>query len=78
MGVFVGSREGPRRVPDLVFVQDKRTGTGHIVDRGSYGVPAALALCGHRMDLRSPITAWSVQGGSIGHFECLRCLRSLG
>jgi hypothetical protein len=73
----VGSRERPRRVPDLVFVQDKRTGHGHIVDRGSFGVPSAVTVCGHRMDLREPLTSWPVFGGDGGHLECLRCLRSV-
>jgi len=72
----VGSRPGAARVRYLVFVRDNRTGTGHIVDRSSFGVPAALALCGHRMDLLDPVTSWVVGDAPGEHPECLRCLRS--
>ncbi len=61
----------------LVFVKDSRTGHAHIVDRGSIGVPAALALCGHRMDLRGSVHSWPVFGHAVAQLECVRCLRAV-
>lgn len=75
-GVVMGSSERGR-VPRYVFALDRRTGAGHIVDEGSFGVPAALALCGHRLDLREPVTSWAVAADPGYRPECLRCLRSV-
>lgn len=73
----MGSRNGAGSVPHYVFVADRRSGVGHVVDRHSFGVPAALTLCGHRIDLRAPVTFWEVGSEPGERAECLRCLRSI-
>lgn len=58
----------------LVWAEDHQSGGWHVVDRGSYGVPAALALCGHRIDLREPRTTWAISITDGRQARCGKCV----